>query len=136
MNAAFFWWSEETVLDHRSAPDHAVPGNLMIDDEGRISLELDGSLPNFIEALGVIFRGDAIVSDRNIQGILRGTGNPVLLLRPWRSSGVVTSVPYARFSVSIRRAPWPGRIRQRRRGVGTFSNARAAAPVTWQPGDR
>jgi hypothetical protein len=39
-------------------------------------------------------------------------------------------------SVSLRRAPRAGRIKQRRRSLETSSNARAGADATWQPGDR
>ena len=38
-------------------------------------------------------------------------------------------------NVSLRRAPRPGRIKQRRRGLETSSNARAGADSTWRPGD-
>src|SRR6516225_2181281 len=70
-----------------STPPNAVPGNLVITDQGGISLDLDGALPGFIEAVTAIFDGQASVAENSIQGILTDTANHVLLLRPLRIGG-------------------------------------------------
>jgi hypothetical protein len=96
----YFWWSNEAVPDDRFAPDSAVPGNLMINDEGGSTLELDALLPDPSGPLAGFFRSDdADIRDRPIQGILKGTGNRVLLLGLARRGGVTSSykIPHESF---------------------------------------
>jgi hypothetical protein len=96
----YFWWNTEPVSNDRFPPPNAVPGNLVITDEGGISLDLDGALPGFIEAVTALFDGQASVAENSIQGILTDTANHVLLLRPLRIGGNVTQFPRERFFAS------------------------------------
>jgi hypothetical protein len=96
----YFWWNTEPVSNHRFPPPNAVPGSLAITDEGGISLDLDGVLPGFIQAVTAIFDGQGSVVENSIQGILTGTANHVFLLRPLRIGGNVTQFPRERFFAS------------------------------------
>jgi len=96
----YFWWNTEPVSNDRFPPPNAVPGNLVITDEGGIGLYLDGALPGFVEAVTAIFHGQASGAENSIQGILTDTANHVLLLRPLRMGGNVTKVPRERFVAS------------------------------------
>ena len=69
-----FWPSENLGSERSASPDHPLPGNLKIDADGSINLELDGLLfgvPIFIEP-----RDKAVI---NIQGILTEDGDHVFL---------------------------------------------------------
>ena len=77
-----FWWRHEPVPDRQFAPDASVSGLLKIEEDGIITLDLDGYLPGggFTSALSV-FSDDmnADLKDKRIQGILKVSGKTVLL---------------------------------------------------------
>ena len=83
-----FWWSDEHVPDRQFAPDASMGGLLTIDDEGCITLELDGNLPSergpfaALTDIGVTLR-------KNIRGILKTTSDRILLCGVARRGGSV-----------------------------------------------
>jgi hypothetical protein len=98
-----FWWNNEQVPDGQFAPISAVPGNLTIDDEGRITLELDGFLPSSKAPFAALLGGDdSTIRDRQIQGFLKATGSRVLLLGVIPVGGQLSSykMSYERFAAS------------------------------------
>jgi hypothetical protein len=98
-----FWWNDEQVPDGHFAPTSAVSGNLTIDDEGRITLELDGLFPSSTGPLAALLGGDnSTIRDRQILGFLRATGSHVLLLGLIRTGGRASSyqMSYERFAAS------------------------------------
>jgi hypothetical protein len=64
-----FWWSDVSVPDGQFAPDGSIAGLLTIDDDGRITLELDGYFPNKHGPFGVL-TGQGVALKRNVAGIL------------------------------------------------------------------
>jgi hypothetical protein len=76
-----FWWHHEPIPERQFAPDSYVPGLLRIDDDGRITLELDGRLPSDKGLMSVLpsFQDAAELNDKLIQGILKGSNKHVLL---------------------------------------------------------
>ena len=40
------WWSDEPIPEGKFAPEASITGLLTIDEDGRITLELDGYFPN------------------------------------------------------------------------------------------
>jgi hypothetical protein len=73
-----FWLSDVPVPDEQFAPDGSIAGLLTIDDDGRITLELDSYFPNEHGPFGAI-TGQGVPLSKNIFGILRGTNRRVLL---------------------------------------------------------
>ena len=74
-----FWWHHEVIPDRHFAPDSCVPGLLKIDDDGRITLELDGYLLGDKGPMSVLEREDAEPSAKRIEGILKVSNQRVLL---------------------------------------------------------
>jgi hypothetical protein len=74
-----FWWHHEPIPDRHFAPDSCVPGLLKIDDDGRITLELDGRLLSDKGPLSVMDREDAELPVKRIEGILKVSNQRVLL---------------------------------------------------------
>jgi hypothetical protein len=83
-----FWWHEELVPDRHFAPENSVAGHLKIEADGRISLELDSFLPNEKGPLSTLMSAEqAEIEKRSIQGILKDSGNRVLLLNLIKAGG-------------------------------------------------
>ena len=67
-----FWWHGEPLADRQFAPNSSVSGHLVIEKDGRASLELDGVLligerPAFLPLVG----DDPAIQKKSIQGIER-----------------------------------------------------------------
>lgn len=83
-----FWWSDEIVPDGHFAPDSAVSGILRIDEDGRIQLELNGTLPRPRGPLAVLIaNGMTLPEDKGICGKLKTTDRSVLLLEVRQNGG-------------------------------------------------
>lgn len=74
-----FWWSENKPSDGHFAPSRHVSGALKIDDNGTISLELNGMLSSTGHPLHAIFNRAPISSERKIVGILKNSNRHVVL---------------------------------------------------------
>jgi hypothetical protein len=83
----FFWWHHELIPDKKFATDSCVPGLLKIDDEGRITVELDGRLPSDQGPMSVLTREDVELSAKRIEGVLKVTNQRVLLSDLWKDVG-------------------------------------------------
>ncbi|HZL29733.1 MAG TPA: HEPN domain-containing protein [Pseudolabrys sp.] len=73
-----FWWGDEPIPDRQFAPDSSVVGLLKIENDGRISLELDGYLPNKHGPMSAMMQAE-LPDDKTILGILKGSNKHVLL---------------------------------------------------------
>lgn len=77
----YFWWADTPVPDSHFAPDETVGGRLTIAADGTTRLELDALLPSTLHPLQRIFPSDKTIRvPRAIQGLLKRSGNHVLLL--------------------------------------------------------
>jgi hypothetical protein len=97
----YFWWHDEPVPDQQFAPQSAISGVLKIDDDGRITLDMNGFLPSTKGPLALLANtSDARVPSRCIQGILKGNSKRVLLTNLWRRGGRFTSygISYEEYS--------------------------------------
>jgi hypothetical protein len=83
-----FWWNDEHIPPTKLGADSAVMGLLKIENDGRITLDLDGFLPNEAGPLAIFDSRDI---NKQIQGILKGTGRRVLLVGLTRNGGTVGS---------------------------------------------
>src|SRR3954454_7846742 len=77
-----FWWDDELAPDRHHLPLSAVTGELKITQEGRVTVQLDATLPRQPrEPFHVSGRADfEALRARRIRGVLRGSGRGVLLL--------------------------------------------------------
>lgn len=82
-----FWWNSEAIPDTHFAPDNSVSGLLKVDDDGRIRLDLDGSMPTGHGRFGILFRQQE--SERDIPGLLRDSNEYVLLLGAIQNGGTM-----------------------------------------------
>jgi hypothetical protein len=65
----YFWWHEDPKEDYRFAPASAVPGLLMIEEGGGITLTLDGSLLQAEYPKGLPFFPDQVdLNNRSFAG--------------------------------------------------------------------
>jgi hypothetical protein len=80
-----FWWAHEPMPSQHQAPESAVIGELTITPEGRIKLDLDGTLhrePH--EPFHTDGEAEYLaLRARRIFGVLRESGRRVLLLDLW-----------------------------------------------------
>ena len=76
-----FWWDDELAPDRHHLPLTAVTGELKITQEGRVTVQLDATLPRQPrEPFHVGGRADfEALRARRIRGVLRGSGRGVLL---------------------------------------------------------
>ena len=95
-----FWWHGEPLADRQFAPNSSVSGHLVIEKDGRASLELDGVLligerPAFLPLVG----DDPAIQKKSIQGILKGGNQHVLLCEIRRDGGRLSSagISYERY---------------------------------------
>jgi hypothetical protein len=93
-----FWWQDEPIPDRQYAPNSSVAGLIKIEDDGRITLELDSYLPSEHGPISAL-TGDRKQLDKCIQGILKGTNRRILLLSVIRSGGRFSSsgISFERF---------------------------------------
>ncbi|ULK98497.1 HEPN domain-containing protein [Bradyrhizobium sp. I71] len=111
-----FWWHDEAIAEGLLAPDAHVAGLLRIEDNGRAVLELDGYLSNPHGPMAAMAREPVT---RCIQGLLKGSGERVLLCDLIRNGGQFSTdgISYEKFSAAHCLI-----------GRGTFSTA-ADAPL-------
>jgi hypothetical protein len=77
----FFWWAHQPVPEGHFAPETAVVGELKINPEGRITLDLYSLLSNERDALATLGRSDdPSLAKQRIRGILIDSNRRVLLL--------------------------------------------------------
>ncbi len=93
-----FWWSDEPVPNGQFAPDESITGLLTIDEDGYISLELDGYFPNEHGPFGVL-TAQGVTFKKNICGVLKTSSRRILLIGVIGSGGQArtTSMSYQRF---------------------------------------
>jgi len=84
-----FWWNDKIVPKTHFAPDSFVGGNLTIEDDGTIRLELDAIMPSEDHPFTALLDNGQPVG-RNIQGLLTDAGN-VLLLNAIRNGGTFST---------------------------------------------
>jgi hypothetical protein len=100
----FFWWASEPVPANQIAPISCIAGTFTLNDDGSGSLDLIGYLPNehgpMAAAVAV-----AIPPDKVIRGLLKGSGEQVLLLSLQRNGGKAslggTAMSYERYRASV-----------------------------------
>lgn len=93
-----FWWRDEAIPEGHFAPSNFVTGTLRIGSDGCTRLELDGELPSsqdFPQRL--TYKNRKLREERAIQGILKDTGQHVLILDAVDNGGAFHS---NRFSYS------------------------------------
>jgi hypothetical protein len=93
-----FWWSGEPIPEGHFAPEGSIAGLLTIDDDGRITLELDGYFPHEHGPRGLL-TGQGVTLKRNIAGVLKTPSNRVLVIGVIANGGQVrsASMSYERF---------------------------------------
>jgi hypothetical protein len=74
-----FWWADETVPDGHFAPDSCVSGVVTIENDGKISLDLDGYLPSEHGPMSALLQMP-VPEAKMIRGVLKGSGEHVLLI--------------------------------------------------------
>lgn len=96
-----FWWADEVIPDGYFAPESCVSGFLKIDNEGRIALELDGYLPSEHGPMSALLQRP-VAGGRKIRGLLKGSGEHVLLLGLVSDGGQMTTqgISFERYSAS------------------------------------
>lgn len=76
--SGYFWWRNEPIPEDDIVPESAVAGDLIITDDGRISIELHGYLPSADHPMSRIFVGSGN-SCPDIEGRLKNSSEHVLL---------------------------------------------------------
>lgn len=74
-----FWWHSTPVPAGHFAPDASVYGTLVITADGKISLDLDGTMPGGKRLERILPGGEGQPVEMGIQGILKGLKSYVLL---------------------------------------------------------
>lgn len=95
-----FWWNDKAVPEGHFAPPDAVGGTLLIDKDGLASLEVHGFLEEPESPFGhLAATREEIDCERPIQGILKGDGRHILLMKVWRDGGSARSggISFERF---------------------------------------
>lgn len=83
-----FWWSDHQLAENELAPEGSIAGLLTIDDNGRISLELDSYFPSKEGPFGVL-TDQGVLLPRGISGLLKTSNSRVLLIGVMQSGGQV-----------------------------------------------
>jgi hypothetical protein len=96
-----FWWGDDPIPANQFAPNSSVSGLLKIDEDGRISLELDGCLPSVHGRWSAIVRSE-LPSDKCIRGLLKGSSQQALLVGLFDDGGQMRSsgISYERYVAS------------------------------------
>jgi ApeA N-terminal domain 1 len=98
-----FWWQDEPILKGNFAPENHITGVLTIQEDGSSKLELDGTFPSADHLLTRLTkRSQSKRQERAIQGILKGTGQHVLLLDAVENGGTFNTnrFSYERYSAT------------------------------------
>ena len=81
-----FWWADEVVPKTKCAPDSCCAGQLVVSDDGRPRVELDGYLPGKHGPIAhATQHGQSI--EKEIQGLLKTSNKQVLLTGLVRDGG-------------------------------------------------
>jgi ApeA N-terminal domain 1 len=96
-----FWWADEPVPVNHIAPNSCVSGLLKINNDGSSSLELDGYLPSQHGPMAAIVQRE-LPADKCIRGLLKGSGDHVLLVGLIHNGGQMKSrgISYERYIAS------------------------------------
>ena len=73
-----FWWADEAIPEGHFAPHSCVSGMLTIENDGKISLELDSYLPSEHGPMSALLQMP-VPEAKKIRGVLKGSGEHVLL---------------------------------------------------------
>lgn len=84
--SGYFWWRNEPIPEDDIVPESAVAGDLIITDDGRISIELHGYLPSADHPMSRIFEGSGN-SCPDIEGRLKNSSEHVLLMGVYTQGG-------------------------------------------------
>lgn len=89
----YFWWHDDPLPDNQFAADSCVVGTLIIHENGKAHLELDGYFPSNKDGpmAALVDRGQPFPPDKAIQGKLKNCGRSVLLLGLRRQGGRFSS---------------------------------------------
>ena len=88
-----FWWRDEPIPEGHFAPDNHVTGVLTIQRDGTCNLELDGEMfssEHFLTRMSKRHNSQKL-EERPIQGILKDTGQHVILLDAISNGGTFHS---------------------------------------------
>jgi ApeA-like protein/HEPN superfamily Apea-like protein len=114
-----FWWDDELAPDRHHLPLSAVTGELKITPEGRVTVQLDATLPRqHREPLYTDNRAEfEALRARRIRGVLSGTGRGVLLFDlaqagAVHSSYAVSTEGFSATQCLIGEVQFDGRIEQ------------------------
>jgi hypothetical protein len=86
-----FWWADDPTPAQQFAPNSSVAGLLKIDNDGSSSLELDGYLPSEHGGPMSALEHSELPADKCIRGLLKGSGQHILLVGLIQSGGQLTS---------------------------------------------
>nr|WP_314548037.1 HEPN domain-containing protein [uncultured Pseudomonas sp.] len=84
--SGYFWWRNEPMPEDDIVPESAVAGDLIISEDGQISLELHGYLPSADHPMSRIFEGAGNLCP-HIEGRLKNTSEHVLLMDVYTQGG-------------------------------------------------
>lgn len=84
--SGYFWWRNEPIPEDDIVPESAVAGDLIITDDGRISIEMHGYLPSADHPMSRIFVGSGN-SCPDIEGRLKNSSEHVLLTGVYTQGG-------------------------------------------------
>src|SRR5690348_6837244 len=84
-----FWWADTPLPTSQFAPEMSAVGELTIDSDGHITLDLDGLISAPHTALSALLtpRDEPELQTRKIQGLLKNSNKHVLLLQLSRRGG-------------------------------------------------
>jgi ApeA N-terminal domain 1 len=98
----YFWWASESIPPNKIAPTSCVAGTFTLGHDGSGSLDLIGYLPN---EHGPMAAAVATPPDKAIRGVLKESGEHVLLLSLQRNGGKASfgtaAISYERYRASI-----------------------------------
>jgi hypothetical protein len=100
----FFWWASEPVPTNQIAANSCVAGTFTLNDDGSGSLDLIGYLPNEHGPMAAVV-AVAIPPDKAIRGLLKESGEHVLLLSLQKNGGKASlggaAMSYERYRASV-----------------------------------
>jgi ApeA-like protein/HEPN superfamily Apea-like protein len=85
-----FWWADDPIPAQQIAPNSSASGLLKIDNDGSSSLELDSYLPSEHGPMSAIVQRE-LPADKCIRGLLKGSGQHILLIGLIRNGGQMRS---------------------------------------------
>lgn len=96
-----FWWADDPIPKGQFAPNSCVAGLLKIENDGSTSLELDGFLPSKHGPMAAMAQ-EEVSKDKRIRGLLKGSGQHMLLGGLVRNGGQMRSngISYERYMAS------------------------------------